>query len=217
MDRAEAQEFTEGLGQVFTGGFRLIAHAHRQGVPKALGMTTPEWVSQSLGGYVRMAVGERREAVAELTENGMTSVAIADVLGVNEKTVRRDKESANAELEEENLAQTDEWDEEESANAESGEENLAQKAEWDEKESPNDESGDKDEPIVEEAPEPGPHVPNHKLHAAYAEFALRGVELRELLLSGASFGAFAPDNHLAQLQETIQLLRPLLRKKGKAA
>ena len=64
MDRAEAEEFTQALGQVVAGSYRLIATAQRLGVPEALGITTRKWVNQRLGGYVRMGIPERREAVA---------------------------------------------------------------------------------------------------------------------------------------------------------
>src|SRR6516164_1412375 len=68
MNRADADEYTEALGQVVAGGYRLVAHAQRLGVPKALGLSTPEWVEQRLGGYVRMSIPDRRNAVAELSE-----------------------------------------------------------------------------------------------------------------------------------------------------
>jgi hypothetical protein len=96
VTEAEAEEFTKALGQVFSGGWRLILHARQQGIPQALGMSTPQWVESRLGGYVRMAVEERREAVKELTAppedggQGLSQREAADVLGVGETTVRRD-------------------------------------------------------------------------------------------------------------------------------
>jgi phage N-6-adenine-methyltransferase len=96
QQRAEAEEFTEALGQIFGGGWRLIFHAERQGIPAALGISTRDWVEQRLGGYVRMSIPERREAVAELTEGeGLSNVKAAEVLGVSEFTIRKDKKTGS--------------------------------------------------------------------------------------------------------------------------
>ena len=67
------------------------------GVPKALSLTTEEWVKQRLGGYVRLSVEERRQAVTELAAEGQSNVAIAQVLGVDEGTIRGDRKSENSE------------------------------------------------------------------------------------------------------------------------
>jgi IS30 family transposase len=90
MNRADADEYTEALGQVVAGGYRLVAHAQRLGVPKALGLSTPEWVEQRLGGYVRMSIPDRRSAVAELSGEGLSTREIGDVLGVDHATAARD-------------------------------------------------------------------------------------------------------------------------------
>jgi hypothetical protein len=50
-----------------------IALAHRLGVPKALGLSTEEWVRERLGGYARLEIEPRREAVLELTADGFTN------------------------------------------------------------------------------------------------------------------------------------------------
>lgn len=92
MDVDDAEEYTQALGQVVAGGWRQIALGERLGVPAALGLTTRDWVDQRLGGYVRLSIPERREAIAELVNGeGMTQRQAADVLGVDEKTVRRDR------------------------------------------------------------------------------------------------------------------------------
>jgi phage N-6-adenine-methyltransferase len=91
----DAEEYTQALGQVVAGGYRQVALGVRLGVPAALGLDTREWVEHRLGGYVRMAIPDRREAVAELTAEGMSAPAIADVLGVNEKTIDRDRAGTN--------------------------------------------------------------------------------------------------------------------------
>jgi hypothetical protein len=89
----DAEEYTQALGQVTAGAWRQIALAERLGVPRALGLSTREWVDQRLGGYVRLSISERREAVAELTsgEDALPNVKVAEVLGVGEATVRRDR------------------------------------------------------------------------------------------------------------------------------
>ena len=90
MTPEDAEEYTQALGQVISGGWRQIALAERLGVPQALGMTTREWVEKRLGGYVRMSIPERREAVKELAAEGMSQRQIAAVLGVDPMTVNHD-------------------------------------------------------------------------------------------------------------------------------
>jgi phage N-6-adenine-methyltransferase len=86
----DAEEYTQSLGQIFGGGWRQIAWAEKQGIPVALGLTLEEWVTNRLGGYVRLAVSERREAAAELAEEGMSQREIGAVLGVGQATIHRD-------------------------------------------------------------------------------------------------------------------------------
>lgn len=86
----DAEEYTQALGQVMAGGYRQIVLASRLGVPQALGMSTREWVNARLGGYIRYSIEERREAVAELAEEGYTQREVADALGVSHTTVGRD-------------------------------------------------------------------------------------------------------------------------------
>jgi len=93
----DAEEYTQALGQVFSGGWRQIHLGQRLGVPKALGLSVQDWVTQRLGGYVQLGIPDRRQAVIELVAEGLPNTQIAAVLGVNEKTVRRDHASANAE------------------------------------------------------------------------------------------------------------------------
>lgn len=90
MKQEDAEEYTQALGQVVAGGWRQVALGERLGVPEALGLSTREWVEQRLGGYVRMAIPERKEAVAELAAEGMSQREIAGVLGVDPMTVNRD-------------------------------------------------------------------------------------------------------------------------------
>jgi len=86
----DAEEYTQALGQVVAGGWRQIALGKRLGVPQALGLTVREWVETRLGGYVRMSIEERRQAVLELAEEGHSQREIAEVLGVSKTTVDRD-------------------------------------------------------------------------------------------------------------------------------
>lgn len=107
MTREDAEEYTQSLGQIVAGSWRQIAWADRQGIPVALGMSTEQWVKERLGGYIKMAIPERREAVKELTEQGMSQREVSAVLGVDQATVSRD---ANASYENEERAQTREDD-----------------------------------------------------------------------------------------------------------
>jgi hypothetical protein len=51
-----------------TGSYDVLgADGERLGVLASLGITLDEWVQGRLGGYVRLRIPERREAVAELT------------------------------------------------------------------------------------------------------------------------------------------------------
>jgi N6-adenosine-specific RNA methylase IME4 len=101
MTPDDAEEYTQALGQVVAGGWRQIALGQRLGVPKALKLSTDQWVKQRLGGYVKLAASERREAITELkaADPTLSNVAIADVIGVDEKTIRNDLTgSDNSEL-----------------------------------------------------------------------------------------------------------------------
>ena len=86
------------------GGWRQIALGDRLGVPATLGMSTREWVEERLGGYVRLSLLERREAVLELTEEGMTQRQISDVLGVGKGTVSREQRAPNGAADDEELS-----------------------------------------------------------------------------------------------------------------
>ena len=96
MNKQDAIEFTQCLG-LFTGAtWRLIAHAKKQGVPKSMGLSTEQWVNEHLGGYIRMAVEDRREIAVELASGGASTREIAEVLGVSPATAARDIREANA-------------------------------------------------------------------------------------------------------------------------
>lgn len=90
MAKDEAEEFTQSLGQIVGGSWRQILWAEQQGIPKALGLSTRDWTQQRLGGYVRMTVEDRREAVKELAADGHTTREIADVVGAAVGTVHSD-------------------------------------------------------------------------------------------------------------------------------
>ena len=90
MNKEDAEEYTQSLGQIVAGSWRQIALAKRLGVPKALGLSTEQWVNDRLGGYVRMSVAERREAVAELSQKGHSIREIAEITGASKSAVGRD-------------------------------------------------------------------------------------------------------------------------------
>lgn len=93
LNREDAEEFTQGLGNVVGGTYKIIASAQRMGVPEALGLTTDQWVNQRLGGYVKMTIEDRREAVKELADEGLSEREIAGIIGVSQATVHRDLDS----------------------------------------------------------------------------------------------------------------------------
>jgi N6-adenosine-specific RNA methylase IME4 len=53
-------------------------------------LTTEQWVKDRLGGYVRMSIEERREAVKELSQKGHSRRDIAEIVGVGKSQVDRD-------------------------------------------------------------------------------------------------------------------------------
>jgi DNA-binding NarL/FixJ family response regulator len=78
-----------------TGG-RQIALAKRLSVPDALGLSTEEWVRSRLGGYIRMSIEDRREAVTNLTDEGYSTREVGEILGVSNATVSRDVTNVTA-------------------------------------------------------------------------------------------------------------------------
>jgi hypothetical protein len=96
MQAEDADEYTRALGQIVAGSWRQIALAKRLGVPKALGLPVEQWVNERLGGHVRMSVGERREAVRNLTAEGHSAREIADIVGVSHETTASDVRNLTA-------------------------------------------------------------------------------------------------------------------------
>jgi hypothetical protein len=94
ITKPEAEEFSQTIEQIGEGWFRQLALGIKLGVPLALGLTRRQW-SDRIGVTVRGAA-ERRGAVTELSAEGLSNRAIADVLGVDEGTVRNDKAAENS-------------------------------------------------------------------------------------------------------------------------
>jgi hypothetical protein len=86
----DAEEFTQSLGQIVSGSWRQVALAKRLGVPQALGLTLEDWVATRLGGYVKLSIPDRREAVRNLTDEGHSAREIAEIVGVSPDTAARD-------------------------------------------------------------------------------------------------------------------------------
>jgi hypothetical protein len=91
MSPEDAEEWTQALAQVGAGWWRQVALAIKQGVPETLGLVPDEWRDVRLGGLVLKSIPERKQAVAELTADGFTRAEIAATLGVDERTVQRDR------------------------------------------------------------------------------------------------------------------------------
>lgn len=89
-----ALEYSESLSQIGHGWWRQVAWAFRHEIPEALGMERRAW-AEKYHGYLRLPIPERREAVAELAADGMSTREIGDVLGVDHTTVSRDISGSN--------------------------------------------------------------------------------------------------------------------------
>jgi hypothetical protein len=118
VNAQDAEEFTQSLGQIIGGSWRQVAIGQRLGVSKALGLTTEQWVNKRLGGYVKLARDDRREAVKELRVDGYSNVEIGKVLGVNEGTVRHDLSSENSEGKDEKAHENEHSPSDDSENSE---------------------------------------------------------------------------------------------------
>lgn len=100
----EAEEYTRGLGHVAVGNYELMEFARNTlRVHEALDMSFDQWVTERLGGYVRRSVDDRRRAVATLSgaksEGGYyerPAREVAEILGIAEVTVHRDREVIEA-------------------------------------------------------------------------------------------------------------------------
>lgn len=91
LSEDEAREYSLSLSKAAAGDYELMDFAiNTLDVPGALGMDASQWVD-SIGGYIRMSVEDRREAVRELTDEGKTPSQIATILGISKATVGADK------------------------------------------------------------------------------------------------------------------------------
>src|SRR5438034_6538079 len=89
MTPDEATEYTQSLSQIHEGGWRQIAWAIQQDIPAVLGLTDDQWVD-SIGGAIKLRAAERREAAAELHEQGMSQREIGAALGTSKSQANRD-------------------------------------------------------------------------------------------------------------------------------
>ncbi|HKE79033.1 MAG TPA: DNA N-6-adenine-methyltransferase [Solirubrobacteraceae bacterium] len=91
MKPEQANEFTDGLGQVFAGAVRLAGLAVELDVPQALGLTPEEWAQRRLAGHVRLSIAERRAVVDANPER--SSRELGEALGVDHATIARDRQA----------------------------------------------------------------------------------------------------------------------------
>ena len=94
MKKEDAEELTQALGQTLGGSWRTLERYREMGVAEALGVSMEEWV-QRIGGYTRMSIPARREAVKELAAKGNSTREIAEVIGTSHTTVERDLAGTN--------------------------------------------------------------------------------------------------------------------------
>lgn len=84
----DAEEYSQSLAQIGEGFVRQITWAFDQGIPEAQGMSRIEW-RQKYYGHLKLQMEPRREALKELEDR--TAEEAAEILGVSEKTVDRDR------------------------------------------------------------------------------------------------------------------------------
>jgi transposase len=100
LSREEAEEYTKNIGSIHVGNYGLMEMARDiLKVPEALDLTFDEWVTDRLGGFVRLSLRQRRDAVRELSgersESGRyerSAAEVAGLLGLSAVTVERDRE-----------------------------------------------------------------------------------------------------------------------------
>jgi hypothetical protein len=92
LERLDAEEFSQTLEQIGEGWFRQLALGIKLGAPEALGLSRREW-SDRIGLRVRDRT-ERINIEIKLSAEGLSNRAIADVIGVDEGTVRNDRRAA---------------------------------------------------------------------------------------------------------------------------
>ena len=96
LSEDEAREYSASLGKAATGNWELMDFAiHTLRVPESLDMDAGQWV-ESIGGYVRMSIEQRRDAVQALLADGKGNAEISRILGIGEWTVMRDKQVIEA-------------------------------------------------------------------------------------------------------------------------
>jgi hypothetical protein len=93
LEKIDAEEFSQSLEQIGEGWFRQLALGIKLGAPEALGLTRRQWADR-----IGLKVRDRAERInigIELAAEGLSNRAIADVIGVDESTVRADKTAGN--------------------------------------------------------------------------------------------------------------------------
>lgn len=96
ISKENAEEYSQTLAQHMCADWRQIELADALGIWQALGFKSiGNWVEAYVGGYMKLTVNKRQEAVAELKAKGKTQREIAGITGVDQATVSRD-DNANA-------------------------------------------------------------------------------------------------------------------------
>jgi hypothetical protein len=94
LEKIDAEEFSQSLEQIGEGWLRQLALGIKLGAPEALGLSRREW-SDRIGLKDRDRA-ERINIEIELSAEGLSNRAIADVLGVNHVTVANDLRGENS-------------------------------------------------------------------------------------------------------------------------
>jgi N6-adenosine-specific RNA methylase IME4 len=86
----DPREYSEAKRMQFSGHWREVAWAEKEGIPKALGLTTKEWVLEYCGGYQKLSRDDRLEAVSNLNSSGVSQRRMADITGASLGAVNAD-------------------------------------------------------------------------------------------------------------------------------
>jgi len=96
----DAEEFTQTLEASGKTFWRQILLAKKMGIPQALGLELKEWISERIGGTIKLSIEDRLEAIKEIKAEypKMSQREIGTVLGVHKSLIGKDLKRANDQI-----------------------------------------------------------------------------------------------------------------------